>query len=945
MAKKKPAQHRNRKQFRRKILVVLLCTLMSAPVLAAGGQGQTVNGGDDKATVLKEVNVTGKRVRGHRREKDLTGLGKTVKTAETLDKQQVSDIRDLVRYDPGVAVVEQGRGASSGYSIRGVDKNRVATVVDGIAQAQSYTVQGFRPGSGAINEVEYENIASVEISKGASSSEYGSGSLGGAVGFRSKEAADIISAGKNYGLRSKTAYYGKNGQTLQSLAAAGRWGNWEGLAQYTARRGREIRPHKDAVNNTVYEVTRLGGYTNEYDTRYPEGSGFKRSTAYFLLADECPTLDCAPKAFAAATESPPHAPDPNHSAEQAAIAARSQHITERIRPRDFTGSGRAMPDPLRYRTGSWLVRGAYHFSPKHHAGAVFEHTVQRYDSRDMSLPAYYPTDHDFRSASGLYGNNPYDGIHVGNIGLQWARTRWVDEKHRKVRSGLFYRYQNPDKNSWADRFQLAFDRQDIGIDNTLLHRYCSAYPHVDKNCTVSTDKPWSYRHSEQNRYSERHNLLRAEADKEWRWGISRHRFHLSGGIDRFDSKLRRGQYFSEYAVEDYESLATPAGKRRPNGSYDAPYLYRKAGSRLIYTDNCLQSTSSHRACGLRHISGSNLFFTLRDNISFGRYADVSVGMRYDRHRFRSQDPWTADADYRNLSWNGGLVLKPSSHVALSYRASSGYRVPSFQELFGYRLPGHEQGKDDKYHHPTRVSPEKSLNHEWALTLKGNAGTLELAQFDNRYRDLIAVAHQIDRNAPLKQEFAAYQNAQDIRLSGINISGRLDANGLWDRLPEGLYATFAYNRIKPKSVRNKDGFTFVESYLLDTVQPSRYIFGVGYDHPEEKWGINLNFTYSKPKNPDELLTYYRSHSGKLIHKAGSGQTSKSWKTADLSAYAKLRNWLTLRASVFNLGNYRYLTWESLRQTSAGAVNRHSDGGNYARYAAPGRHVALSLEMKF
>ena len=45
-----------------------------------------------------------------------------VKTAETINKEQVLNIRDLTRYDPGIAVVEQGRGASSGYSIRGMDK-------------------------------------------------------------------------------------------------------------------------------------------------------------------------------------------------------------------------------------------------------------------------------------------------------------------------------------------------------------------------------------------------------------------------------------------------------------------------------------------------------------------------------------------------------------------------------------------------------------------------------------------------------------------------------------------------------------------------------------------------------------------------------------------------------------------------------------------------------
>ena len=69
---------------------------------------------------------------------DATGLGKTVKTADTLAKEQVQGIRGLQRYETGVSVVEQGRGGSSGFAIHGVDKNRVGITVDGIAQIQSH---------------------------------------------------------------------------------------------------------------------------------------------------------------------------------------------------------------------------------------------------------------------------------------------------------------------------------------------------------------------------------------------------------------------------------------------------------------------------------------------------------------------------------------------------------------------------------------------------------------------------------------------------------------------------------------------------------------------------------------------------------------------------------------------------------------------------------------
>lgn len=47
-------------------------------------------------------------------------VGKNVKSAKTISKQQISSSRDLVRFETGVSVVEgDGRFGTSGYNIRG----------------------------------------------------------------------------------------------------------------------------------------------------------------------------------------------------------------------------------------------------------------------------------------------------------------------------------------------------------------------------------------------------------------------------------------------------------------------------------------------------------------------------------------------------------------------------------------------------------------------------------------------------------------------------------------------------------------------------------------------------------------------------------------------------------------------------------------------------------
>lgn len=126
-------------------------------------------------------------------------VGETIKTSKQLQRQQVQDSRDLVRYEAGVSVVESGRFGSSGYAIRGVDENRVAITVDGLHQSETLASQGFKDlfeGYGNFNNtrnsVEIEMLKQVAINKGANSIKTGSGALGGAVIFETKDARDLL---------------------------------------------------------------------------------------------------------------------------------------------------------------------------------------------------------------------------------------------------------------------------------------------------------------------------------------------------------------------------------------------------------------------------------------------------------------------------------------------------------------------------------------------------------------------------------------------------------------------------------------------------------------------------------------------------------------------------------------------------------------------------------
>ncbi|HGN3801276.1 TPA: lactoferrin/transferrin family TonB-dependent receptor, partial [Neisseria gonorrhoeae] len=521
--------------FRFNILCLSLMTALPA-------YAENVQAGQAQEKQLDTIQVKAKKQKT-RRDNEVTGLGKLVKTADTLSKEQVLDIRDLTRYDPGIAVVEQGRGASSGYSIRGMDKNRVALTVDGLAQIQSYTAQAALGGtrtagsSGAINEIEYENVKAVEISKGSNSVEQGSGALAGSVAFQTKTADDVIGEGRQWGIQSKTAYSGKNRGLTQSIALAGRIGGAEALLIRTGRHAGEIRAH-EAAGRGVQSFNRLAPVD--------DGSDY----AYFVVEGECP------KGYAACKDKP-----------KKDVVGKDERQT--VSTRDYTGPNRFLADPLSYESRSWLFRPGFRFENKrHYIGGILERTQQTFDTRDMTVPAFltkavFDENKKYGSIRGYgkyAGDHRYGGLITNSengaqVGAEYGTGVFYDETHTKSRYGLEYVYTNADKDTWADYARLSYDRQGIGLDNHFQQTHCSA-DGSDKYCRPSADKPSSYYKSDRVIYGESHRLLQAAFKKSFDTAKIRHNLSVNLGYDRFGSNLRHQDYYYQSANRAY-SLKTP----------------------------------------------------------------------------------------------------------------------------------------------------------------------------------------------------------------------------------------------------------------------------------------------------------------------------------------------------------------------------------------------------
>ncbi|MET4683194.1 TonB-dependent hemoglobin/transferrin/lactoferrin family receptor [Brevundimonas faecalis] len=172
----------------------------------------------------------------------------SVITAETIETNLVTDIKDLIRFEPGVSVPTSparfsaalsgaGRDGNSGFTIRGMGGNRVLIVQDGVRVPDGFAFGAQAVGRGGYNDLDL--VKSVEILRGPASALYGSDGIAGAVSFTSKDPVDFLSAGRDFGARARVAYNSADEGWSEGVAFAGRRGSLSGLLAYTRRDAQE----------------------------------------------------------------------------------------------------------------------------------------------------------------------------------------------------------------------------------------------------------------------------------------------------------------------------------------------------------------------------------------------------------------------------------------------------------------------------------------------------------------------------------------------------------------------------------------------------------------------------------------------------------------------------------------------------------------------------------
>ncbi len=172
----------------------------------------------------------------------------TVIDEKKIADQLVTDIKDLVRYEPGISVPRgptrfgaalgvTGRAGNEGFIVRGIGGNRVLIQVDGVRVPDGFT---FGAQSSGRDYVDIGLVKSVEILRGPASALYGSDGLAGAISFTTSDPADFLGNGKNYGGLVRAGYSSADDEFAETGIAAARFGDLSAMISYTRRDFHEL---------------------------------------------------------------------------------------------------------------------------------------------------------------------------------------------------------------------------------------------------------------------------------------------------------------------------------------------------------------------------------------------------------------------------------------------------------------------------------------------------------------------------------------------------------------------------------------------------------------------------------------------------------------------------------------------------------------------------------
>ncbi|HDR1102616.1 TonB-dependent hemoglobin/transferrin/lactoferrin family receptor [Pasteurella multocida] len=935
-----------------------------------------------EATELDTITVSSQQDEMNIKEKK---VGETVKTASQLKRQQVQDSRDLVRYETGVTVVEAGRFGSSGYAIRGVDENRVAITVDGLHQAETLSSQGFKElfeGYGNFNNtrnsVEIETLKVAKIAKGADSVKVGSGSLGGAVLFETKDARDFLTE-KDWHIGYKAGYSTADNQGLNAVTLAGRYQMFDALIMHSKRHGHELENYD---------------YKNGRDI---QGKEREKADPYTI------TKESTLVKFS-------FSPTENHR-----FTVASDTYIQRSRGHDRSYSLQPQSNYFTYdekesrHANDLTKRKNVSFTYENYSITPFWDTLKlSYSQQKIRTRA--------RTEDYCDGNEKCDS-YKNPLGLQLKDGKIVDPAGNQITlKGTGFNTEIVDKD--GKPFPTTSGTNNAAFSNNLQLSPTGFW----LDCTIfDCTKPFTVYNYKQNKYEPREVMLSEEITIDGKLyktakeesGVRNYLIlPNSKGYLPYDYKERDldsntkqinldlTKTFSTFNIENellYGAIYSRTEKKMVNkAGYDGR-------NPTWWADRILGKSTNCNYNGLkcpRHepltsflipveATTKSLYFS--DNIKLHNMLSVDLGYRYDDIKYQPEyipgvtpkiaddmvkgifiplpkgekikignyettKPLTPEQIRKNAeeniayiaqekrfkkhSYSLGATFDPLNFLRVQVKYSKGFRAPTSDELyFTFKHP-------DFTILPNPVlKPEEAKNQEIALTVHDNWGFVSTSVFQTKYRHFIDLAYLGSRNLSNSvggkaqaRDFQVYQNVNvdNAKVKGIEINARLNLGYFWHVL-DGFNTSYKFTYQRGRLDGDRP---------MNAIQPKASVFGLGYDHKENKFGADLYITrVSEKKAKDTYNMFYKEQGYK---DSAIRWRSDDYTLVDAVGYIKPIKNLTLQFGVYNLTDRKYLTWESARSIkpfgTSNLINQKT-GAGINRFYSPGRNFKFSAEITF
>ncbi|HHE9247201.1 TPA: TonB-dependent hemoglobin/transferrin/lactoferrin family receptor, partial [Haemophilus influenzae] len=948
---------------------------------------QPTNQNSNVSEQLEQINVSGSTENSDT--KTPPKIAETVKTAKTLEREQANNIKDIVKYETGVTVVEAGRFGQSGFAIRGVDENRVAINIDGLRQAETLSSQGFKElfeGYGNFNNTrngaEIETLKEVNITKGANSIKSGSGSLGGSVIYKTKDARDYL-LNKDYYVSYKKGYATENNQSFNTLTLAGRYKKFDALVVTTRRNGHELEnyDYKNADSLTQGKKReKADPYKIEQDSTLLKFSFNPTENHRFTLAADLyehrsrgqdlsytlkylKTLDL-PEDDSRHTNDKTKRRNISFSYENFSqtpfwdtlkITYSDQRIKTRARTDDYCDAG------VRYCAGTDNPTGLTLTDGKitRRDGSDLQFKEENMSTNNKSEKTY-----DFDKFIDTDGK-----VIEGKLKLGRTSETWYDCSIFNCKNKINVFEGNNiygTKGKWKKEVELETEELNgkklAKIKNTTnSNKIKSILPYSPGYL----ERLWQERDLDTN--TQQLNLDLTKDFKTWRvehnlqYGSS-YNTTMKRMVNRAGNDASDVQWWAtptlgknlfgkpETCQNTYSSWnANLCPRVDPEFSYLLPIKTKEKSVYLF--DNVVITDYLSFDLGYRY---DNIHYQpkykhgvtpkLPDDIVKGLFIPLPSGNNNDeviKKNVQQNIDYIAKQNkkYKAHSYSFASTIDPTSFLRLQLKYSKGFRAPTSDEMyFTFKHP------DFTILPNTNLKPEIAKTKEIAFTLHNDDwGFISTSLFKTNYRDFIDLAYKGKKDFKLVSggstlPFSLYQNINrdSAVVKGIEINSKVFL-GKMAKFMDGFNLSYKYTYQKGRMNGN---------IPMNAIQPKTMVYGLGYDHPNHKFGFNFYTTHVASKNPEDTYNMFYKEENKKD--STIKWRSKSYTILDLIGYVQPIKNLTIRAGVYNLTNRKYITWDSARSIrSFGTSNviDQSTGLGINRFYAPGRNYKMSVQFEF